>query len=483
MNRFAARIEQLPIDQKLLWMSVVATGAALLLCAASLVTYDLLTFRDTLHNRLVAFADILGRNSASAVLFNDATSASQTLASLTPRANITAAALFNAHGELFAHWARNGARNSFNAPPSQLDDRVSSTLYQMEIFHPVVLDGSHVSTVYIQSNLSERNRRLMRYLVIIFFVSGLSVALAAGVSRPMGRLIAAPILNLVHIAHEISEKQDFSIRADVPAGEELALFVQTFNEMLGRIQASGYVLQKAHDELEQKVIERTEELHRKEEELYQSRKLESIGRLAGGVAHDFNNLLTGILGCAESLEAEIPTDSPARIDVEEIKRASERAAALTRQLLAFGRKQIIRPTSIDLNALVKSTGTLLRRLIGEDIIIAYELQPDLGHLRADAGQLDQLLINLAVNARDAMPKGGKLLIRTSQVVLDGESDPRELPAGQYIMLSISDTGVGMTRDVQSKIFEPFLRRRVWEKGRASASPPSMAWSNRITGPF
>src|SRR6185437_14908985 len=234
--------------------------------------------------------------------------------------------------------------------------------------------------------------------------------------------------------------------------------------MLDRIQESGRALQKAHDELEQKVIERTEELRRKEEELFQSRKLESIGRLAGGVAHDFNNLLTGILGCTESLETDIPASNPLHVDVQQIKGAAERAATLTRQLLAFGRKQIIRPQSIDLNALVGSTGNLLRRLIGEDITISYELQPGLGRLRADAGQLDQLLINLAVNARDAMPKGGQLLIKTSQITLEEGSEPNELPRGAYVMLSISDTGVGMSEEVRSKIFEPFFTTKEMGKG-------------------
>jgi two-component system cell cycle sensor histidine kinase/response regulator CckA len=153
------------------------------------------------------------------------------------------------------------------------------------------------------------------------------------------------------------------------------------------------------------------------------------------------------------------------VEVQEIKRAGERASALTKQLLAFGRRQIIKPQILDLNQAIDQTGKLLRRLIGEDIQLTFDLDPKLGHVHADPGQIDQIIVNLAVNARDAMPQGGKLLIRTQNVVLaPSDVEEFEIKTGEYIMLTIADTGHGMSKEVQNKIFEPFFTTKERGKG-------------------
>jgi signal transduction histidine kinase len=198
-----------------------------------------------------------------------------------------------------------------------------------------------------------------------------------------------------------------------------------------------------------------------EEQLRQSQKMEAVGRLAGGIAHDFNNLLTAIIGRSELLQLRLAADDPARVDIEEILGASNRAASLTRQLLAFSRKQVLEPKVLSLNHIVAESEKLLCRLIGEDVELACELEPELGRVRADAGQIEQTILNLAVNARDAMPQGGRLTIATSNVRRDGTDG---LPPGDYVALRVTDTGVGMDPETQSNIFEPFFTTKEPGKG-------------------
>jgi two-component system, cell cycle sensor histidine kinase and response regulator CckA len=195
-----------------------------------------------------------------------------------------------------------------------------------------------------------------------------------------------------------------------------------------------------------------------EQQLRQAQKMEAVGRLAGGIAHDFNNILTAITGHADLLLQDLGASDPRREDVEEIRRSGERAASLTRQLLAFSRQQVLQPKVVDLNALVMDMDKLLRRLIGEDIELATVLDPALGRVRADPGQLEQVIANLAVNARDAMPQGGKLTLETRNVDLDQGYAVRHsmVQPGPYALLAVSDTGIGMDAETQSHIFEPFF---------------------------
>jgi two-component system, cell cycle sensor histidine kinase and response regulator CckA len=201
-----------------------------------------------------------------------------------------------------------------------------------------------------------------------------------------------------------------------------------------------------------------------EEQFRQAQRLESLGRLAGGVAHDFNNLLMIISGYAQIMEERLGPESPLRRNTQQILKAAERAASLTRQLLAFSRKQVLAPQVVELNFVVEDTARMIKRLIGEDVDFSVELDPALWTIRADPGQLTQILLNLSVNARDAMPAGGKLSIRTCNCEVDATRAAGRFAPGSYAMLVVSDTGVGMTKEVKRHLFEPFFTTKPAEKG-------------------
>ena len=203
-----------------------------------------------------------------------------------------------------------------------------------------------------------------------------------------------------------------------------------------------------------------------EEQLRQSQKMEAIGRLAGGVAHDFNNLLTIIKGCSELLLQETELPDGKRGTMEEIRKAAERGASLTQQLLAFSRRQVLAPRILDLNVVLRNTEKLLRRLLGEDVELVTDYDPILGRVKADLNQIEQVVLNLCVNSRDAMPHGGKLSLTTRNVSIQGESGAQDgMPPGEYVLIEVRDTGHGMDTETLAHIFEPFFTTK--EVGRGT----------------
>jgi two-component system, cell cycle sensor histidine kinase and response regulator CckA len=234
------------------------------------------------------------------------------------------------------------------------------------------------------------------------------------------------------------------------------------------LESTASAVRNAHGSVEKLIIVNRDITERKQlqEQLFLSQKLEAVGRLSGGIAHDFNNILGVIIGYSEALQQKIGPDDPFREAVDEIEKAGQRAASLTQQLLAFSRKQVLEPKILDLNSIVNDVEKMLRRLIGEDIELKTVLSQDLGRVKADRGQIEQVIMNLAVNSRDAMPCGGKLTLETSNGVLT-EADTarhRYVVPGPCVTLQVSDTGMGMDAEVQSHVFEPFFTTKGKGKG-------------------
>jgi signal transduction histidine kinase len=256
--------------------------------------------------------------------------------------------------------------------------------------------------------------------------------------------------------------------------EELAAYVEQRSaieqELERRVEARTAELTRTHEQLRHQSEERfraEQALRKSEVQLSQAMKMEAVGRLSGGIAHDFNNLLSVIISYTTTLIEDLPASHPMREDLEEIRRAGLRAAELTRQLLAFSRRQMMELKIVDLNELVSNTGSLLRRLIGEDIELKIELDPHIGRVRVDPGQIDQVLMNLVVNARDAMPSGGTLRISTVQVeqLEDTSMAPSlDAPSCPCVLLRVSDTGRGMDELTKARLFEPFFTTKEPGKG-------------------
>ena len=336
----------------------------------------------------------------------------------------------------------------------------------------------------------------MKRMIVIglfLFVMGVTGAIV------LSRSIARPLHELTAGATAISGG-DHLRTVNVHQQDELGKLATAFNAMVEKLRES-------QRELEHKVQERTAQLEEanrqleglsqshaqkrsiaekertdalealeiKEKQLVQSQKLEAVGRLAGGISHDFNNLLTVILGYSDISRRNLKDGDPLQRNLDEIIKASERAASLTRQLLAFSRKQVMQPKVFDLNTIVTDLERMLRRMIGEDIELRVSPQSDLGNIKADPVQLEQVIMNLVVNARDAMPKGGKLSIETTNVYLD-DSYAREhvsVAPGNYVMLAISDTGSGMDEETRQRIFEPFFSTK--EPGKGTGLGLSMVY--------
>ncbi|MCD9184835.1 MAG: PAS domain S-box protein [Pyrinomonadaceae bacterium] len=260
---------------------------------------------------------------------------------------------------------------------------------------------------------------------------------------------------------EIRNVRNLEVKMRTKSGRDMYTLVST--ELI-ELNGEECLLSIIYDISDRKLAE--DELRKTEEKLLQSQKLESVGRLAGGIAHDFNNMLTAINGYSDLTLRQIGSKSPFRHNLEEIRKAGARSAELTQQLLAFSRKQVLKPEITNLNTVINDTSALLKRLIGEDVILQTILRSDINQVKVDPGHLSQVIVNLAVNSRDAMPKGGIITIETNNIYLDRYYAERVMgaKAGDYVVMTVSDTGIGMTDEEKEHIFEPFYTTKEVGKG-------------------
>jgi PAS domain S-box-containing protein len=566
----------LSIRQKLQTIVMATSAAALLVASVVFALFDRSTFLRAKTQDLNAAARMVGSNSTAALSFGDAQSAGEILSALQAKQNVTHACIYNKDGKVFASYSRDAAHNDFSPPPVQIQS-TAIVGENMVLFQPITLNGKSIGTIFIEADLLDLHARLTRFLEIDLLVLLASLAVALLLSSRLQRVISGPIRELADTALSVSSRENYSIRAKKRGEDEIGLLFDQFNSMLDRIQQRDTELQEAHNELENRVVERTSflnaliensplailvldsgkkvqlcnpafeilfqcaqqeiigkavvelfpnektlaeasvdsgtisnrtsvslttrrkrrdgsyvdvELHLVpltvhgrvlgslgiyqdvtergvlEKQLRMAQKMEAVGRLSGGIAHDFNNLLGVILGYIQVIKRNLVSGTSLYEYAEEIEKASQRAVALTRQLLAFSRQQVLEPVILNLNTLIADMQKMLPRLIGEDIDLNLILDPALGQVKADPGQLEQVMMNLAVNARDAMPDGGKLTIQTSDAEIDmafAREHPGSVP-GKYVMLAVTDIGTGMDPETQAQIFEPFYTTKGRDKG-------------------
>ena len=454
------------VRRKLMIIVMATSVASLVIACGASLAYDYFSAREEAARQIRLLSTVLAGQSTAALTFGEPKNAEEILAALAAHREIVGAALYTPDGRTFATYRR-GSIGDEAVPTRAEPEGLRFRDGKLEVFHRVIQERDIIGTFYIQSDLSALREHLRRNLTAAALVLILAITVAVLLASRLGLIMTRPLLHLATTVKEVSASKDYSVRAAKTGSDELGILIDGFNDMLAQIQERDGALRRSHDELEKRVEARTQELRLKEEQLRQSQKMEAIGQLAGGVAHDFNNLLSAIIGFCELAQMETPATSPIRGYLEEISKGGERAASLTRQLLAFSRKQVMQAEVLDLNALVSDMDVMLRRLIGENIQLSVSLDGALGRVKADRGQLEQVVMNLAINARDAMPSGGRLTIETANVELTPAYSQRgeTVVPGPAVMIAVTDSGTGMTPEVLGHVFEPFFTTK--ERGRGT----------------
>jgi len=469
----------LPIKSKLTLVIMATTCGALLLACLAFVINDYVTFRKDMIESVSRYAEILGASAARELASHDTKSADEIFGSMSNDKRVSLTCFYTKSLEL-AYGYRRDREVSASCPrsPESAGHRIEKG--ELILNQDVFLGGELVGRLFIRAEMSEMNARLARYAEIAGLVLVLSLIAGFALSAQLQKLISAPIFRLAAAAREVTTDRNYSIRVKKLGNDEIGVLTDWFNGMLTRIQSRDQALRNIQKMLERRVEEQTQLLEQettsrqevervlseREEQLRQSQKMDAIGRLAGGVAHDFNNLLTGILGYSTLIKDKLSAGDPLLGYVEEIRKAGDRAASLTRQLLAFSRKQVLEAKVIDINATIANLEKMLRRLIGENIRLTTRPAEPLGRVKADPGQIEQVILNLVVNARDAMPPvGGEIIVETVDVELTDLYDwEQDVPPGPYVCFSVIDNGCGMDAITRERVFEPFFTTKEQGKG-------------------
>jgi PAS domain S-box-containing protein len=547
----------LSLPRKLTLVMVLVSGTTLVAGTALVTGYQAFTLRDHAVRDEAARAEMIGVSVRAALDFADARTATETLATLESRPEILAAAIYLPDGQLFASYSRGGAPSPRFPELEHETSRFENGC--LDLFHDIRDKSGVIGAVFVRRDLHPLYLQLQAAGVIVAGIVLLLMLVAFWLAARLQRIVTDPILRLAAAAHAVTRRQDYGVRVEKSAEDEIGRLTDAFNEMLDAVQArdsaiaaseerfrqlvehasdgifisnqdgvcqdvnshgarmlggerrefsgvhvSALVGAEHHAELQAAqeivhdggtvlrewqfvrldgsrfpgeisvrllpdgrvlgILRDVTERKRLEQDLMQAQKLEVLGRLAGGVAHDFNNVLTAIMGFAELMRANSSADDEYP---KQISAAAARGASLTRQLLGYARRQVAQPVVMNLDEGIERVRDLLMRLLGEDLELVHVRAESLWAVRMDPTQLEQVLINLAVNARDAMPRGGKLTIETSNVEFGAGAPPRAvagLAPGQYVLLAISDTGEGIPPEVLPHIFEPFFTTKGVGKG-------------------
>jgi signal transduction histidine kinase len=432
----------LSIRQKLTWMSIAASGAALLLACAAFLAYELFSYRDGMILRLSIRAEIVGTNSASAILFNDEGAAVETLATLKADPHIVSAGIYTRDNRIFATYVRSDRRGDVSRP-ARLDDHADGYRFEADgltLFRKIISEGEPIGTVYIHSDLEAMNARIWQYLGIILVVLVISTSVALVISSRFQRRITQRLFHLVETAQTVSLKKDYSVRAVTDSKDETGVLVSAFNEMLTQIQQQDVALQRSRDEMEQRVIERTAQLEASNKELE---------AFSYSVSHDLRAPLRHMDGFADMLQkrAAAVLDEKSQRYLKTISESAKQMGVLIDDLLTFSRvgRVELHQTTVNLDQLVKGVLDDLRHdTQGRNI--AWTIGP-LPEVHGDPAMLRQVLINLIDNAV-------KYTLHREQAKIEiGSSNG----ASDEIIVFVRDNGVGFDMQYVDKLFGVFQR--------------------------
>jgi signal transduction histidine kinase/DNA-binding response OmpR family regulator len=482
------------ISRKYMLAVLATTCAALLVSGVAMLVFEVKNYRATWVSDLTSQADILARVSMPALEFNDPKAAQENLEQLRVRPRVFAAAIYGPDNALFATYA-NEKSDPPTFPQTARQDGYAISGNDIFVFRSISRNGETVGSVYLGARYPMMER-IQRYSAILASVLIASLIVAGLVSYWLQAAVTKPILAVTDAVNQVVRRRDFSLRVEKSTDDEVGVLVDAFNVMLTEVgeraqalEASNQALQREMKErvaaqealeelnntLEQRIATRTTELERAHAQLRQSQKMEAIGQLTGGVAHDFNNVLQVIAGNLQLLRMNLAGNPQAQRRLESAAFAADRGAKLSSQLLAFARRQPLQPLPTDLGRILRGMDDLLRRALGESIHIETIVAGGLWNTLVDPNQLENVILNLAINARDAMKRGGKLTLELGNAMLDDHyvSNELDVPAGQYVMLGISDTGTGMTPEVMARAFEPFFTTK--REGEGTGLGLSMAY--------
>jgi len=441
-------LRNVPIRRKLMLIALLTTAGTLLIAGAALILFNVLRFKEEMVADLTSLADVVARNSTAVLSFGDPGSAADTLRSLSARKPIVAAALYDKNGKLFARY-RQGAEVKFPARPGNAGS--ASIPGGLVVFHPVMLKGARIGTVYLRSDLSELTARIrVQALAVgaVFLISGLA---AVFLSSGLQRLVSEPVLDLSQTAKAVSEKQDYSLRAEKRGNDELGQLVDTFNQMLGQIQQRDSALQEAKEELEQRVDERTRELARRNEELHQSNKeLDDFAYIA---SHDLKEPLRGIHNFSNFLLEDYADklDDDGRSKLETLMRLTRRMETLIDSLLQFSRlgRVDLAMDRVDLNAIVAEALESLAITLQEEKV-EIRLPRPLPTVRADRVRVGEIFANLIVNAVKYNDKPQKW-------IEIGALQNGSQAGGKAPVFYVRDNGIGIPEKHYDAVFRIFKR--------------------------
>lgn len=442
-----------PIRRKLTASMLLTATVVVVLMQGAFFIYGLFELQKNTAQRLSTLGEITATNLTAALAFENQRDAQEILGALKAERHIVAAAIYDADNRVFVQYSQDSLPNPFPSAPGAPGYRLNES--NLEGFEPIAEHDRRLGTLYLKFDIgSVEHAWLSGSLRISLTVIAVMLLIAYFLSQMLQRQISQPLLTLAGTVKDISAHQDFSIRAEKHGKDEIGQLTDGFNEMLAGIQQREDALRTANEAL----LAENEERNRAQHQLARAQKMEAVGQLTGGLAHDFNNILGVIIGNLDMVGENLPADSLAHHPCNEALEAALSAAELVKRLLAFSRRQPLRPKPTSLSEVIANVQPLLARTLGEQIRITTASSPSAWLAMADPGQIESAILNLAINARDAMPTGGDLRIEQRDITIDADYALAvdDLKLGDYAVLTVTDTGIGMPPDVVARAFDPFF---------------------------